>query len=62
MVARGRKQKASLLQGNLRETLETHFAGIISEKRHNFDPSTPPGCERQTDKQKGGLSPVQLSF
>jgi hypothetical protein len=22
--------------------LETHFAGIISEKRHNFDPSTPP--------------------
>jgi hypothetical protein len=43
MVARGRKQKASLLQGNLRETLETHFAGIIPEKRHNFDPSTPPG-------------------
>jgi hypothetical protein len=22
--------------------LETHFAGIITEKRHNFDPSTPP--------------------
>jgi hypothetical protein len=22
--------------------LETQFAGIISEKRHNFDPSTPP--------------------
>jgi hypothetical protein len=21
---------------------ETHFAGIITEKRHNFDPSTPP--------------------
>jgi hypothetical protein len=21
--------------------LETHFAGIITEKRHNFDPSTP---------------------
>jgi hypothetical protein len=20
---------------------ETHFAGIITEKRHNFDPSTP---------------------
>jgi hypothetical protein len=22
--------------------LETHFAGMITEKRHNFDPSTPP--------------------
>jgi hypothetical protein len=22
--------------------LETHFAGIITEKRHNFDHSTPP--------------------
>jgi hypothetical protein len=22
--------------------LETHFAGIITEKWHNFDPSTPP--------------------
>jgi hypothetical protein len=22
--------------------LETYFAGIITEKRHNFDPSTPP--------------------
>jgi hypothetical protein len=21
--------------------METHFAGIITEKRHNFDPSTP---------------------
>jgi hypothetical protein len=21
---------------------ETHFVGIITEKRHNFDPSTPP--------------------
>jgi hypothetical protein len=21
---------------------ETHFAGIITEKRHNFDPSKPP--------------------
>jgi hypothetical protein len=21
--------------------LETHFAGIITEKKHNFDPSTP---------------------
>jgi hypothetical protein len=26
----------------LGETLETHFAGIITEKRHNFDPSTTP--------------------
>jgi hypothetical protein len=26
--------------------LETHFAGIITEKRHNFDPSTlPAGTE-----------------
>jgi hypothetical protein len=24
------------------ETLETHFAGIITEKRHNFDSSTSP--------------------
>jgi hypothetical protein len=22
--------------------LKTHFAGIITEKRHNFGPSTPP--------------------
>jgi hypothetical protein len=22
--------------------LETHFAEILTEKRHNFDPSTPP--------------------
>jgi hypothetical protein len=22
--------------------LKTHFAGIITEKRHNFDTSTPP--------------------
>jgi hypothetical protein len=22
--------------------LETHFAGIITDKRHNFDPSTSP--------------------
>jgi hypothetical protein len=22
--------------------METHIAGIITEKRHNFDPSTPP--------------------
>jgi hypothetical protein len=25
--------------------LETHFAVIITEKRHNFDPSTPPAGE-----------------
>jgi hypothetical protein len=25
--------------------LETHFAGIITENRHNFDPSTPPAGE-----------------
>jgi hypothetical protein len=24
--------------------LETYFAGIITEKRHNFDPSTSPDC------------------
>jgi hypothetical protein len=24
--------------------LETHFAGIITKKRQNFDPSTPPAC------------------
>jgi hypothetical protein len=24
--------------------LETHFAGKITEKRQNFDPSTPPAC------------------
>jgi hypothetical protein len=24
--------------------LETHFAGIITEKRHNFEPSTSPAC------------------
>jgi hypothetical protein len=24
------------------ETPETYFAGTITEKRHNFDPSTPP--------------------
>jgi hypothetical protein len=24
--------------------LETHLAGITTEKRQNFDPSTPPAC------------------
>jgi hypothetical protein len=33
MAARGRKQKASL---------QTNLAGLTTEKRHNFDPSTPP--------------------
>jgi hypothetical protein len=33
-----------LLKGNLGETLETHLAGIITEKRHNFDPSTLQAC------------------
>jgi hypothetical protein len=42
MAARGRKQKACLLQWNLREMLETHLAGKTTEKRQNFDPSTPP--------------------
>jgi hypothetical protein len=44
MAARGRKQKASLLKWNLGETLETHHAGKATEKRQNFDPSTPPAC------------------
>jgi hypothetical protein len=38
MVDRGRKQKAASYS---EETQETHFAGKITEKRHNFDPSTP---------------------
>jgi hypothetical protein len=42
MVAKGRKQKATFLQWNLGETLETHFAGKITEKRQNLDPSTTP--------------------
>jgi hypothetical protein len=44
MAARGRKQKVSLLQWNLGETLETHLAGKAMEKRQNFDPSTLPAC------------------
>jgi hypothetical protein len=44
MAARGRKQKACLLKWNLGETLETHLAGKTTEKRQNFDPSTPPAC------------------
>jgi hypothetical protein len=44
MAARGRKQKACILKWNLGETLETHLAGKATEKRQNFDPSTPPAC------------------
>jgi hypothetical protein len=34
--------------------LETYFAGIITEKRHNFDPSTPPaGTENLHSTLKG---------
>jgi hypothetical protein len=36
----GSRKRASYSE--ISETLETHFAGIITEKRHNFDPSTPP--------------------
>jgi hypothetical protein len=44
MVARGRKQKACLLKWNFGEMLETHLEGKATEKRQNFDPSTPPPC------------------
>jgi hypothetical protein len=44
MAARGRKQKACLLKWNLGEKLETDLAGKATEKRENFDPSTPPAC------------------
>jgi hypothetical protein len=42
MAARGRKQKACFLKWNLGEMLETQLAGKNTEKRQNFDPSTPP--------------------
>jgi hypothetical protein len=38
----GGSRKGSSYSEILGEMLETHFAGIITEKRHNFDPSTPP--------------------
>jgi hypothetical protein len=41
MAARGRKQKTCLLW-NLGETLKTHLVGKTTEKRQNFDSSTPP--------------------
>jgi hypothetical protein len=44
MAARGRKQKACFLQWNLGEMLETHLTGKATQKRQNFDPSTPPAC------------------
>jgi hypothetical protein len=44
MATRGRKQKACLLEWNLGEILETHLDGKATEKRQNFDPSTPPAC------------------
>jgi hypothetical protein len=50
--------------------LETHFAGIINEKRHNLDPSTPPaGTEnlhftlnRETKRapRLGKIGPAEL--
>jgi hypothetical protein len=36
----GSRKQASYSE--ILETLETHFPGIITEKRHNFDLSTPP--------------------
>jgi hypothetical protein len=44
MSARGRKHKACLLQWNLGETLETQLADKATEKKQNFDSSTPPAC------------------
>jgi hypothetical protein len=44
MAARGRKQKVCLLKYNLGETLEIHLTGKTTEKRQNFDSSTPPAC------------------
>jgi hypothetical protein len=42
VAARGRKQKACFLKYNLRETVEIHLTGKTTEKRQNFDSSTPP--------------------
>jgi hypothetical protein len=44
MAAKGRKQKACFLKQNLEETLEIHLTGKTTEKRQNFDSSTPPDC------------------
>jgi hypothetical protein len=47
--------------------LETHFAGIITEKRHNFDPSTPPaGAENlhftlNGERRRAPKTPVTCS-
>jgi hypothetical protein len=48
--------------------LETHFAGIITEKRDNFDPSTPPASAEniyftlngETRRAPGPLAPDGL--
>jgi hypothetical protein len=42
MVTRGRKQKACFLKLNLGETLKIHLIEKTTEKRQNFDSSTPP--------------------
>jgi hypothetical protein len=42
MATRGRKQKVCFLKQNLGETLEIHLTGKTTEKRQNFDSSTPP--------------------
>jgi hypothetical protein len=44
VASRRRKQKECLLKCNLGKTLETHLAGKATEKRQNFDPSTPAAC------------------
>jgi hypothetical protein len=41
-VTRGRKQRAYFLKKNLGEMLEIHLTGKTTEKRQNFDSSTPP--------------------
>jgi hypothetical protein len=38
----GRRKRASYSE--ILERHWRHFAGIITERRHNFDPSTPPAC------------------
>jgi hypothetical protein len=43
--------------------LETHFAGIITEKRQNFDPSTPPaGTENLHFTSNGETRRVQTAW
>jgi hypothetical protein len=63
MAARGRKQKACLLKCNLGEMLETQLASKTTEKKENFDPSTPPACAENLhftlNKKPGGLPGCQ---